>query len=66
MAEPLLIVDGLHSYYGRAHILEDVALDAGEGEVVVNDTEGRYPIPVPQNRKDNRNNSRTIDDSSKG
>jgi branched-chain amino acid transport system ATP-binding protein len=35
MAEPLLIVDGLHSYYGRAHILEDVALDAGEGEVVV-------------------------------
>ena len=38
----------------------------GEEEVVANDTEGRYPIPVPQNRKDKRNNSRTIDVSSKG
>ena len=32
---PLLSVEGLHSYYGRAHILEDVALTAAEGEVVV-------------------------------
>jgi len=35
MAHPLLSVDGIHSYYGRAHILEDVTLSAAEGEVVV-------------------------------
>ena len=34
-APPLLSVDGLHSYYGRAHILADVALAASRGEVVV-------------------------------
>jgi branched-chain amino acid transport system ATP-binding protein len=32
---PLLSVEGLHSYYGRAHILSDVALTAARGEVVV-------------------------------
>jgi branched-chain amino acid transport system ATP-binding protein len=31
----LLSVAGLHSYYGRAHILADVALDVAKGEVVV-------------------------------
>ncbi|MBT5048172.1 MAG: ABC transporter ATP-binding protein [Rhodospirillaceae bacterium] len=31
---PVLNVDGLHSYYGRAHILADVALNVGHGEVV--------------------------------
>jgi branched-chain amino acid transport system ATP-binding protein len=31
----LLTVSGLHSYYGRAHILADVALEAAAGEVVV-------------------------------
>ena len=30
----MLRVEGLHSYYGRAHILADVALDAREGEVL--------------------------------
>lgn len=35
MAQTLLSVEGLHSYYGRAHILEDVTLSAAEGEVVV-------------------------------
>jgi branched-chain amino acid transport system ATP-binding protein len=35
MAQTLLSVDGLHSYYGRAHILADVTLDAAKGEVVV-------------------------------
>jgi branched-chain amino acid transport system ATP-binding protein len=30
----MLHVEGLHSYYGRAHILSDVALDAREGEVL--------------------------------
>jgi branched-chain amino acid transport system ATP-binding protein len=30
----MLHVEGLHSYYGRAHILADVALDAREGEVL--------------------------------
>ncbi len=35
VAQPLLSVEGLHSYYGRAHILEDVTLAAAEGEVVV-------------------------------
>src|SRR3546814_3046244 len=31
----LLRVEGLHTYYGRAHILADLALEAGRGEVVV-------------------------------
>jgi branched-chain amino acid transport system ATP-binding protein len=35
MTRTLLSVEGLHSYYGRAHILEDVTLTAAEGEVVV-------------------------------
>lgn len=35
MAQPLLSVDGLHSYYGRAHILSEVTLEAAAGEVVV-------------------------------
>ncbi|MGE0425069.1 MAG: ABC transporter ATP-binding protein [Reyranellaceae bacterium] len=30
----MLRVEGLHSYYGRAHILADVALEAREGEVL--------------------------------
>ncbi|WP_341703252.1 ABC transporter ATP-binding protein [Ferrovibrio sp.] len=34
-AETLLQVDGLNTYYGRAHILADLALQAGRGEVVV-------------------------------
>ena len=32
---PLLSVEGLHSYYGRAHILSDVSLSVARGEVVV-------------------------------
>lgn len=35
IAQPLLSVDGLHSYYGRAHILDNVTLSAARGEVVV-------------------------------
>ncbi|WP_162914801.1 ABC transporter ATP-binding protein [Desertibaculum subflavum] len=35
MAEAMLIARGLHAYYGRAHILADVALEVGAGEVVV-------------------------------
>src|SRR3546814_1454924 len=35
MAGDLLRVEGLHTYYGRAHILADLALEAGRGEVVV-------------------------------
>jgi branched-chain amino acid transport system ATP-binding protein len=31
----MLAVRGLHTYYGRAHILDGVALDAVKGEVVV-------------------------------
>ncbi len=31
----MLRVDGLHAYYGRAHILADVSLDAANGEIVV-------------------------------
>jgi len=31
----MLSVSGLHAYYGRAHILADLALDASPGEVVV-------------------------------
>ena len=32
---PLLEVTGLHTYYGRAHILADVSLTVGRGEIVV-------------------------------
>ena len=35
MAEALLEVIGLHAYYGRAHILADVALEVRRGEIVV-------------------------------
>jgi branched-chain amino acid transport system ATP-binding protein len=35
MAMAMLEVEGLHCAYGRAHILYDVALTAGRGEVVV-------------------------------
>lgn len=35
MNRPVLSVAGLHTFYGRAHILTDVALDVGPGEVVV-------------------------------
>jgi branched-chain amino acid transport system ATP-binding protein len=31
----MLAVRGVHAYYGRAHILADVALDVSRGEVVV-------------------------------
>ncbi len=35
MAPALLDVRGLHAYYGRAHILDDVALAVAAGEIVV-------------------------------
>lgn len=35
MADAMLTMRGLHAYYGRAHILADVALEVGKGEVVV-------------------------------
>ena len=31
----MLTTDGIHSYYGQAHILADVALEANAGEIVV-------------------------------
>jgi branched-chain amino acid transport system ATP-binding protein len=31
----MILVSGLHAYYGRAHILADVALEIAKGEVVV-------------------------------
>jgi branched-chain amino acid transport system ATP-binding protein len=34
MNDPILRVDGLNSFYGRAHILFDVTLEAQRGEVV--------------------------------
>lgn len=34
MSSPLLQVQGLHAYYGQAHILFDVSLEVGRGEVV--------------------------------
>lgn len=34
MSEPLLTVDGLQAWYGRAHILDGIALTMGRGEVV--------------------------------
>lgn len=33
--EAILKIDGLHTYYGRAHILADLELEARRGEVVV-------------------------------
>ncbi|MDI3468993.1 MAG: branched-chain amino acid ABC transporter, ATP-binding protein LivF [Pseudolabrys sp.] len=33
-AEPLVKVDGLHTYYGKSHILHGVSLTVGHGEVV--------------------------------
>ena len=33
-AEPLLKVEGIHTYYGKSHILHGVSLDVGHGEVV--------------------------------
>jgi branched-chain amino acid transport system ATP-binding protein len=35
LSAPLLELRGVHAYYGRAHILADVALTVGRGEVVV-------------------------------
>jgi branched-chain amino acid transport system ATP-binding protein len=32
--EPLLAVEGIHTYYGESHILEGVSLDISDGEVV--------------------------------
>src|ERR1700722_16138584 len=32
--EMLLRVDGIHTYYGKSHILDGVSLDIGRGEVV--------------------------------
>ena len=32
--EPLVQVDGLHTYYGKSHILHGVSLQVGRGEVV--------------------------------
>ena len=34
MNEPMLKVSGLNAFYGRAHILFDVGLEVGRGEVV--------------------------------
>ena len=34
MRPPLLQVQGLHAYYGQAHILFDLSLEVGRGEVV--------------------------------
>jgi len=33
-SEPLVKVDGLHTYYGKSHILHGVSLQVGRGEVV--------------------------------
>jgi len=32
--EPLLKLDGIHTYYGKSHILHGVSLEVGHGEVV--------------------------------
>ena len=32
--DPLLKIDGIHSYYGKSHILHGVSLEVGRGEVV--------------------------------
>jgi len=31
---PLLVVDGIHTFYGKSHILNGVSLEVGRGEVV--------------------------------
>ena len=33
-SEPLLAVDGIHTYYGKSHILHGVSLEVGRGEIV--------------------------------
>ena len=33
-AEPLVLVEGVHTYYGKSHILHGVSLTVGAGEVV--------------------------------
>jgi branched-chain amino acid transport system ATP-binding protein len=33
-AEPLVKVEGIHTYYGKSHILQDVSLEVARGEVV--------------------------------
>ena len=33
-SEPLLVVDDIHAFYGKSHILFGVSLEVGEGEVV--------------------------------
>jgi ABC-type branched-subunit amino acid transport system ATPase component/ABC-type branched-subunit amino acid transport system permease subunit len=33
-AAPLLVVEGLNTFYGKSHVLHDVALEVREGEVV--------------------------------
>jgi branched-chain amino acid transport system ATP-binding protein len=33
-ATPLLAVDGIHSHYGKSHVLHGVSLEVGRGEVV--------------------------------
>ena len=33
-SEPLVQVEGLHTYYGKSHILHGVTLEVGRGEVV--------------------------------
>jgi branched-chain amino acid transport system ATP-binding protein len=33
-AQPLISVEGLHTYYGKSHILDGVSLHVGHGEVV--------------------------------
>ena len=33
-AEPLISVEGVHTYYGKSHILNGVSLEVGRGEVV--------------------------------
>jgi len=32
--EPLIVVEGVHTYYGKSHILNGVSLAVGQGEVV--------------------------------
>src|SRR3954463_20872 len=34
MTDPLLKVEGIHTYYGKSHILHGVSLEVGHGEVV--------------------------------
>src|SRR5215475_11794950 len=33
-AQPLVSVEGIHTYYGKSHILHGVSIDVGPGEVV--------------------------------